>query len=107
MEKNIKKNVYLCITESLCCTAEMNTTSEINYTSIKNFKRYFTSDKRYLNVYFIINIFINEKTEIWMGEITFSKVTQLASGKAKAGCLHLLTSQTTPMSLRIHRVIKE
>ena len=23
MEKNIKKNVYLCITESLCCTAEI------------------------------------------------------------------------------------
>ena len=73
MEKNIKKNVYLCITESLCCTAEMNTTSEINYTSIKFFKRYFTSDKRYLNVYFTINIFINEKTEIWIGEITFPR----------------------------------
>ena len=26
MEKNIKKNVHLCITESLGCTAEMNTT---------------------------------------------------------------------------------
>ena len=26
MEKNIKKNVYICKTESLCCTAEINTT---------------------------------------------------------------------------------
>ena len=41
MEKNIKKNVYLCITESLCCTAEMNTTLEINYTSIKKFFKIF------------------------------------------------------------------
>ena len=36
MEKNIKKNVYTCITESLCCTAEINTTLYINYASIKN-----------------------------------------------------------------------
>ena len=26
MKKNIQKNVYMCITESLCCKAEMNTT---------------------------------------------------------------------------------
>ena len=26
MEKNIKKHVHMCITESLCCTAEINTT---------------------------------------------------------------------------------
>ena len=26
MEKNIKNNVYMCITESLCCTAEIDTT---------------------------------------------------------------------------------
>ena len=25
MEKNIKKNVYVWITESLCCTAEIST----------------------------------------------------------------------------------
>ena len=25
MKKNMKKNVYICITESLCCTAEINT----------------------------------------------------------------------------------
>ena len=25
MEKNIKKNAYTCITESLCCTAEIKT----------------------------------------------------------------------------------
>ena len=25
MEKNVKKNVYACITESLCCTAVINT----------------------------------------------------------------------------------
>ena len=24
--KNMKNNVYICITESLCCTAEINTT---------------------------------------------------------------------------------
>ena len=26
MEKNMKKNMYICITKSLCCTAEINTT---------------------------------------------------------------------------------
>ena len=26
MEKNVKKNVYICITQSLCCTAEIITT---------------------------------------------------------------------------------
>ena len=26
MEKNMKENIYICITESLCCTAEINTT---------------------------------------------------------------------------------
>ena len=36
MEKNIKKNVYMCITESLFCIAEMNTMLQINYTSINN-----------------------------------------------------------------------
>ena len=25
MERNIKRNVYVCITESLCCTTEINT----------------------------------------------------------------------------------
>ena len=25
-KENFKKNVYICITESLCCTAEINTT---------------------------------------------------------------------------------
>ena len=25
MEKNVKKDVCICITESLCCTAEINT----------------------------------------------------------------------------------
>ena len=36
MEKSIlKKNVYICITESLCCIAEINTTLLDNYTSIK------------------------------------------------------------------------
>ena len=42
MEKNMIKNVYICITESLCCTAEINTTLEINYTSIKYIKRNFS-----------------------------------------------------------------
>ena len=35
MEKNIKKNVCICITESLCCVAEINTILKVNYTSIK------------------------------------------------------------------------
>ena len=30
-----KKNVDICITESLCCIAEMNMTLYINYASIK------------------------------------------------------------------------
>ena len=38
-KKKKKKNVYMCMTESLCCTAEINTTLYINYTSIKNLKR--------------------------------------------------------------------
>ena len=25
-ENNVKKNVYMCITESICCTAEIDTT---------------------------------------------------------------------------------
>ena len=33
--KEYKKNVYICINESLCYTAEINTTVLINYTSIK------------------------------------------------------------------------
>ena len=36
MEKNMKKNVDVCITESLWFTAEINTTLYINYTSIEN-----------------------------------------------------------------------
>ena len=35
MENNMKKNVYICITEPLFCTAEINTTLWINCTSIK------------------------------------------------------------------------
>ena len=31
MEKKMKKNICICITESLCCTAETNTTLHINY----------------------------------------------------------------------------
>ena len=33
MGKNMKKNIYVCITESLCCTAEMNTISSQLYFS--------------------------------------------------------------------------
>ena len=35
----MKKNIYICITESLCCTPETNTTLQINYTSIKKKKK--------------------------------------------------------------------
>ena len=35
MEKNMEKNDYICITESLCHIAEINTALQINYTSIK------------------------------------------------------------------------
>ena len=38
MEKNIKKNVCMCITELSCCIAEINTTLKVNYTSIKKNK---------------------------------------------------------------------
>ena len=34
MEKNFKKNMYGCVTESLCCEAEINTTLQINYNLI-------------------------------------------------------------------------
>lgn len=36
MEKHIKNECLICITESLCCTTEIDITLEINYTSIKN-----------------------------------------------------------------------
>ena len=32
MEKNIEKNVYMCIIESFCYTAEIGTTLQISYT---------------------------------------------------------------------------
>ena len=35
MEKNMKKNMYIHITESLCCIEEINTALQINSTSIK------------------------------------------------------------------------
>ena len=37
MEKDIKKDVHICITESFSYTAESNTTLLINCTSIKKF----------------------------------------------------------------------
>ena len=42
-EKNIKKNIFVCITESLCYTVEIGPTLQINYTSIKklNLKKKF------------------------------------------------------------------
>ena len=39
MEKDLEKNVYMCITESHCWTAEVNAMLDINYTSIKNLKK--------------------------------------------------------------------
>ena len=33
MKTNVKKNVYICKTESLCCAPAVNTTLKINYTS--------------------------------------------------------------------------
>ena len=35
MEKNMKKDKYVCMTESLCWTAVINTALWINYTSVK------------------------------------------------------------------------
>ena len=31
MEKNMKKNAYLCITESLCYTVEINTVNQLYF----------------------------------------------------------------------------
>ena len=39
MKTNVKKNVYICKTESLCCAPEVNTTLKINYTSKKKKKK--------------------------------------------------------------------
>ena len=50
--KKYKKNVYMCITESLFFTVEINTALQINYTSIKkeikkkNYDRTFIKNKR-------------------------------------------------------------
>ena len=40
MEKNMKKNIYIYISESLCCTTEINTILQIDYTSINFFLIY-------------------------------------------------------------------
>ena len=37
----MKKNVYICITESLGYTAAINTTLKTNYTSVKQVKKNF------------------------------------------------------------------
>ena len=60
MEKNMKNNVYICITESLCCTAEINTMLQIGYTSII---KYYGTFKEYLDNYvnktgFLLRLFI-------------------------------------------------
>ena len=31
MEKNIERNVYMCLTESLCCTAEINIVNQLYF----------------------------------------------------------------------------
>ena len=54
----MKKNIYVCITESLCCTAEMNT----------------ISSQLYFSIFFL-------KKEIWaqwmnLGDIMLSEVSQ-------------------------------
>ena len=39
MEKNLKNNIQICITESLSCAPETNTTLQIKYTSTKKKKK--------------------------------------------------------------------
>ena len=39
MEKNVKKNAYICITESRYCLVEMNTTLYVTYISRKHIFR--------------------------------------------------------------------
>ena len=39
MQKNMKKNVYVCITESLGYTVTINTTLKTDYTSVKQIKK--------------------------------------------------------------------
>ena len=39
MEKNMKKNVHICINESLCCTPETNNMVNQLYVSKINFKK--------------------------------------------------------------------
>ena len=50
MEKNIKNNVYVCITESLCCTAEINTILQMNYTSIKKLMMLYPNENGYYTI---------------------------------------------------------
>ena len=40
MEKNVKKNVCMCVIESFFCTAEINTTLRINSTAMKILKEF-------------------------------------------------------------------
>lgn len=35
MEKTLKKDVYVCVTESLCCTTEINTVHQLYFIKIK------------------------------------------------------------------------
>ena len=45
MEKNIlKKNVYICMAESVCYAAEINATMYINCTSVK---KYFKKERKF------------------------------------------------------------
>ena len=34
MEKNMKKNVYICVTESLCCSADINIVNQLYFRKI-------------------------------------------------------------------------
>ena len=52
MEKNLKKNVYMCITESLCYIPETNTALLINCASVKK-------------------IFVVSQIFIWKGRVNF------------------------------------
>ena len=47
MEEDVKKNVYLCITESLCRTAEIN---QLYFNSKENFRSQPRFSKKYIIV---------------------------------------------------------
>ena len=86
MEKNIKKNVCICITESLRCTAEINTTLSINYTLIKKNISSFLESTDVQMWSEMTLVCTTQKYSTWGGRIPGSGPGSLRLKDKEAGC---------------------